>query len=376
MVNLETYEAQWWRALAVFRVVSLLYAAALYLRVFDDYRHPVGGWLVLAAMAVWTVITVRAYRRPRLRRWPLLTLDLLAAAAAIVVTRWLQEPDWVERGAQTLPVTWVAAPVIAWAIVYGWAAAIPAAAVVGVANVVERGAVTAALLHNTVLVLLAGATVGYVAERGRRAEAQLAAALQVQATTRERDRLARAVHDGTLQVLSLVARRGSELGGEDAALARLAGEQEIALRALLSSRPPGAAMADGTRDLTEAAAQLASPGVTISAPAAPVLLPAADVQELLAAITASLDNVRRHAGPEARAFVLIEDEGPAVVVTVRDDGIGFASGRLAQAEREGRMGVARSVRGRVSDLGGTATIGSAPGQGVEVVLRVPRPSAS
>ncbi len=251
---LETYEAQWWRALAVFRAVSLLYAAVLYLRVFDDYRHPAGGWLVLAAMAVWTVVTIVAYRDPRLRRWPLLTLDLLTAAAAVVVTRWLQEPDWVERGAQTLPVTWVAAPVIAWAIVYGWPAALPAAAVVGLANVLERGAVTDALLHNTMLVLLAGALVGYVAERGRLAEAQLAAALEVQAAARERDRLARAVHDGTLQVLSLVARRGDELDRDGAELARLAGEQEIALRTLLSGRPLGEVDPAGMRDLTEAVA--------------------------------------------------------------------------------------------------------------------------
>ncbi len=116
--------------------------------------------------------------------------------------------------------------------------------------------------------------------------------------------------------------------------------------------------------------------MTISSSAAPVLLPAADVRELLAAVTATLDNVRRHAGPDARAFVLIEDEGDTVVVTVRDDGVGLAPGRLAQAEREGRMGVARSVVGRVSELGGTTMIDGTPGAGVEVVLRIPRSPAS
>ena len=53
-------------------------------------------------------------------------------------------------------------------------------------------------------------------------------------------------------------------------------------------------------------------------------------------------------------------------------GPGMPAGRLEQAEAEGRLGVARSVRGRVEDLGGTVTVVSAPGQGTEVELRVPR----
>ncbi len=36
------------------------------------------------------------------------------------------------------------------------------------------------------------------------------------------------------------------------------------------------------------------------------------------------------------------------------------------------MGVARSVRGRVEDLGGSVLVTSTPGQGTEVELRVPR----
>jgi signal transduction histidine kinase len=34
--------------------------------------------------------------------------------------------------------------------------------------------------------------------------------------------------------------------------------------------------------------------------------------------------------------------------------------------------VALSVRGRVAELGGTSDIRSAPGEGTEVVLRIPR----
>jgi signal transduction histidine kinase len=59
------------------------------------------------------------------------------------------------------------------------------------------------------------------------------------------------------------------------------------------------------------------------------------------------------------------------VVSVRDDGLGFAPARLAEARAEGRLGVASSIEGRVRDLGGTMAVESAPGTGTEIELRVP-----
>jgi signal transduction histidine kinase len=70
--------------------------------------------------------------------------------------------------------------------------------------------------------------------------------------------------------------------------------------------------------------------------------------------------------------VLVEDEGDAVSVTIRDDGPGMPPGRLAEAAGEGRLGVSQAIRGRISDLGGSASITTAPGAGTEVRLRVPR----
>ena len=69
------------------------------------------------------------------------------------------------------------------------------------------------------------------------AERQHAAA--VEAASRERERLARGIHDSVLQVLALVQRRGAEAGGEAAELGRLAGEQEAALRSLVGGAPRG-----------------------------------------------------------------------------------------------------------------------------------------
>src|SRR2546430_356466 len=99
-----------------------------------------------------------------------------------------------------------------------------------------------------------------------------------------------------------------------------------------------------------------------AAPATAVALPEPVAVEVAAAVRATLDNVTVHCGQTAKAWVLLEDEGDTVTVTVRDEGPGIADGRLAQAEAEGRLGIAQSIRGRIADLGGTVTITSAPGQ--------------
>jgi signal transduction histidine kinase len=88
-------------------------------------------------------------------------------------------------------------------------------------------------------------------------------------------------------------------------------------------------------------------------------------------VRACLDNVRRHVGEDAAAWVLLEDLGDRVVVSVRDEGPGVTEERLAQAEGEGRLGVSQSIRGRMVDLGGSAELVSRPGQGSEWELSVP-----
>ncbi|MEV6928741.1 ATP-binding protein [Dactylosporangium sp. NPDC051485] len=208
----------------------------------------------------------------------------------------------------------------------------------------------------------------------RRTERRLAEQIRREAAEAERNRLARPIHDGVLQVLALVQRHGADLGGTGAELASLAGEQEVALRTLLSGGaavPPPRGRAE-PGDLRTTLTALASPTVEVAAPAGPVPLPQPAAAEVTAAVEAALDNVRRHAGPDARAWVLLEDEGDGVRITVRDNGAGFDPARLGEAAGEGRLGVAQSIRGRIEDLGGTTDVFSRPGQGTEIELWVPR----
>jgi signal transduction histidine kinase len=349
-----------WRAIAVYRLAALLYAAASMAVYLDTYRRPALGLAVLAGMAVWTGLATYLYADRRRRRWPLLLTDLVLTVTALLLSVAVLEPGLIASGDPTLTVSWAAAPVMAWAVWSGWGGGALAAVVVGTAAVVERSSIAQATINSLVLLLLVGAVVGYVVQLARRAETAYAEAVALQAAGAERERLSRSVHDGVLQALALVSRRA------DPELAALAAEQEAALRRLVSGRVE--ALPAGERDLL--ALLPAGADLHLAAPAGSVLLPAHAAGELAAAVTAAVDNARRHGG--SQAWLLVEDEPAGVTVTVRDDGPGIPAGRLAQAEADGRLGVAQSIRGRLRDLGGTVSLQSTPGQGTEVELHVPR----
>jgi signal transduction histidine kinase len=385
-----------WSALTAYRVLTMGYALALYVHAYDAYTRPLGAGAYLAVLALWTLATVRRVSSAERCTPPFLAVELAVALTGILLTPVVDTQARIDAGGPTLPSIWTAGAVLGFAIKKGWRWAAGASLLVGAANVVAAGGFAQDTVHNVLLVCIASIAIGYVVEVARASERTLARALQIEAATRERERLARDIHDSVLQVLAMVQRRGAAIGGEAAELGRLAGEQEAALRTLVSSgvvpevpapraaagSPSSSSAAvpppeeDGSCDVRALLSAYAGSRVSFAEPGAPVPLPAAAARELTAAVGAALDNVRRHArgpsGEEARAWILLEDEPDAVVVTVRDDGPGIPPGRLEDAEAEGRMGVALSIRGRLRDLGGDAELVSVPGQGTEVELRVPK----
>ncbi|WP_433313751.1 MacS family sensor histidine kinase [Micromonospora chersina] len=366
----EGLEVPLWRSIAVFRFASLAYVGVLVLRDAHRYAHPVAAGGVLLGMLAWTGVTTAGFGRPAGRRWPLLLADLGVVLAIMLATPWVVGRAALSSGVPTLTVAWLAGPVLAWAVSGGRRRGAVAALVLGGADLATRERIGQSSLTGVILLLLAGVVVGHVARLAVEAEARLQRAVELEAATRERERLARDIHDSVLQVLALVRRRGADLDGEAAELARLAGEQEAALRALIGragAAPDGPGDARDLRDLLD---RYASTTVQVAAPATPVPLPGRVAGELAAAVGAALDNVTRHAG--GRAWVLIEDEGETVTVSVRDEGPGIPDGRLAEAAAQGRLGVAQSIRGRVADLGGEVRILSGPGTGTEIELTVPR----
>ncbi|BFV59754.1 DUF5931 domain-containing protein [Kitasatospora sp. CMC57] len=359
-----------WRAISFFRVMALTYAVLRYFSSYRDFLHPVSGWIFLGALTLWTLASTRSFAGPQRCTWYVLATDLAFAVTGIVMSGVIDTAARIHAGAPTLPTIWAAGSVLGFAGKGGWRWAAFAGAVVGVANIAGHGGITPDNLHNIVLLMVAGCAIGYVIELARAGETALTRALQVEAATRERERLSRDIHDGVLQVLALVQRREGDLGE----LGRLAGEQERALRALMTGGQSAPDAAE--QDLRALLGRYADDRITLSAPATPVPLPGRVAAELSAAVGAAVDNVRRHAGASARAWILVEDEPDTVTVSIRDDGPGYPAGRLAEAEQAGRLGVSQSIRGRLLDLGGTAELYSAPGEGVEIELRVPRQGRS
>ncbi|WP_229695528.1 MacS family sensor histidine kinase [Streptomyces lacrimifluminis] len=382
-----------WRALAGYRVLTMLYAVGFFATAYDGFQRV---WVAVAyyvVLVVWTLATLPWVANAASCTKRFLAADLTIALTGILLTPLADTHERIQSGGPTLPSIWTAGSVLAFAIKGGWRWAALASTLVAVVNLVERGTPARDTIHNVILVWVASIAIGYVVEVARASERILARALEIEAATRERERLARDIHDSVLQVLAMVQRRGAVLGGEAGELGRMAGEQEVALRALVSGglapesreSPYGEAVhaagesepdASDPVDLRTLLVPYATSTITLSEPGAPVPLARAAAKELAAAVGAALDNVRKHVGEDARAWILVEDEPTSVVVTVRDDGPGIPEGRLAQAEGEGRLGVAQSIRGRLRDLGGDAELISVPGQGTEVELTVPKNTRS
>jgi signal transduction histidine kinase len=345
--------------------VLLVHAVVLNVYRRDNFVHPLGGAVCVVAMVAWTGFAIWAYDDRRRRGPLLLVADLAAAVGAVLVSPVLKG----EGLSATVPAFWVMGALMAWAIHWRWIGGLLAGVCITVSDLSIREHVSQANYGNAFLLLVGGPIVGFMVESLQRMADERDRAQRDAAASAERARLARAVHDGVLQVLGLVQRRGAELGGDAADLGRLAGEQEVALRTLIREQDQVSPDGGGV-DLAASLVHLESrPGVEVVT-AGRVELPAAVASELVAVVAACLDNVAQHVAPDARAWVLLEGYADRVEISVRDEGPGIPEGRLERAAADGRLGVSQSIRGRVADLGGTATL-TTGGDGTEWELVVP-----
>ncbi len=361
------------RALAVLRVVVLVYAVTLN-AYRNNFEHPALGWACLGVMAAGTVAAIIVYAAPE-RRVPAVLVADLALAVALLLATPVVKGEWFHA---TIPGYWIVGALLAWAVRYGWRGGTVAAVLLGAIDLLSRAEIRQQDWGNVFLILLGGSMVGFVCESLTAMAADRDRAQSEAAAAAERARLARVVHDGVLQVLALVQRRGGELGGDAAELGRLAGAQEQALRTLIRSQDAvtSARITGTSADLAAALGRLgARPHTEVALPAGAVELAAHGVAEITAAVQACLDNVSRHVGEDAPAWILLEDLGDRVEVTVRDEGPGIPAGRLEDAEQQGRLGVLESIRGRIHDLGGEATLDSGA-YGTEWTFVVPRVAPS
>ena len=358
-------------------------------------RRPALAAAAVLLVAAWTAWLTLARPAPT---WPLLAADL-ALAAGLNVLAGLVMPERTVGERPFFAAGYPVAAAVSWGAARGVRAGVVAGLALGVslaagllANGVDLAAEDAATLLDlaggALNFALAGGAVGLVARLLERSALQLRQATEetIQARERaarlaERESLARQIHDSVLQALALVHKRGRELAaggpvppGQVAGLAEMAAGQERALRALVLRDPDDGPTVD-RRALRAGLEAVAGRGwghleVTVGA-TGPIWLPAHHVEELAAAVRQALDNVVEHAGA-SRVALFAEEDGGMVAVTIRDDGRGFTYDEAAFAAA-GKIGLAKSIRGRVEQLGGRVRVSSRPGAGTEVELRVPDP---
>ena len=365
-----------WHGTIALRIVTFLFAAANVIANQSGYIRPWLAWTTLGVMALWSVFTSRAYSTTWGRRWPVVLTDLALTCGLMSLSPLIMsDHQLLTLNVPLITTIWACVAAVALGALGGSIAGFAGGLTVGLFTYLAKGVPSLDLLRDVVLLAGAGMVVGMASATARRSAVRLAQALRTEAATAERERLARSIHDSVLQVLARVRKRGLEVGGEAAELAKLAGEQEVALRNLVAAAPTDSTV-DGEIDLRPGLQLLATPRIQVSTPATQVMLTATTATELTSLVREALSNVDKHAGEDARAWVLLEDLGEEVVLSVRDDGPGIPEGRIASAAAEGRMGIEKSIKGRVESLGGTLELQTGPGEGTEWEVRVFRKGAA
>lgn len=198
--------------------------------------------------------------------------------------------------------------------------------------------------------------------RRARREAQAERAERIRAD--ERAAVAARLHDSVLQTFAVIQR----LDDASPRVQGLARTQERELRAWLygGEQPDGpATLASALRHATEEVELMAGVAVDL---VQPTDAPADDdVLALVQAAREAMLNAARHAGVK-EVSVLARVTPDALTIYVRDRGAGFDMAAVG----EDRRGVRDSIIGRMQRHGGTAVVTTAPGDGTEVELQLPR----
>jgi signal transduction histidine kinase len=178
----------------------------------------------------------------------------------------------------------------------------------------------------------------------------------------ERRRFAAHLHDSVLQTLALIQRQAADPD----AVTKLARRQEHALRAWMAGETDltSATVAGAVRDMLAEVED--EQGIKVEMTAIGDAKLDNRSEELVAAAREVLRNAARHA-PGAPVNLFLNINGHGVELFIRDSGPGFDFDAVP-AERRG---LRDAVIGRMSLAGGTAIVESNPGDGTEIVLRLP-----
>ena len=363
-----------WRAAQVFRLLSCIYALGFQIAINRDLDRPAIGWLLFAVLIAWSAACAVAYLQGFGRRPAWVLAEIAVVVALVLSTEFVASDQWALDN-QSWPTTlWATNATISAAILSGPIAGMLTGVVVMVASTVREGLHQLSTWAATPRSSSSSRwgwrsawrrrrhgvpTPNSSRRRGWRRRWRSASGCRVRCTT-ARFRCSRWCPGAAAKS---VARQQNWPSWPGSRSARCGG---------WSAPPTPSRESESMADIGALLRRRASDRVSVSVPADPVLLDANVADELYAAAANALDNVASHAGPDAHAYVLLEDLGDAVTVSIRDDGVGIADGRLEEAVGEGRFGIAKSIVGRMNWLGGSAKLNTGPDCGTEWELTVPR----
>ena len=210
------------------------------------------------------------------------------------------------------------------------------------------------VLSTMVFSMLAAFVFGSIARLLRQVETEVLG-------VRARADIARTLHDGVLQTLALVERRTRESDPELAAVAR---RSDRKLRAwLFHGNEESGDLSSRLRAVADQVSGEYDVPITMSlVDDDSVAVDPSTVHALAGAAGEAMVNAVKHGSPTT-VVVFAEVNDDSVFVSVRDDGCGFDPGTAARGQ-----GLDQSIMARMADIGGRATITSAPGEGTEVQL--------
>lgn len=221
------------------------------------------------------------------------------------------------------------------------------------------------------VLLLIGAIATALGPWWMRIVKDLVAERQARIRAEERAEIATRVHDSVLQTLALIQRRASD----QHQVVQLARAQERELRSwLFDGQAPGSM--DGKADTVANAVRLiqqdveARHGVPVDAVTVGDCELDEDLTAMMDAAREATVNAAKWSGADV-VSLFAEVESESVSLFVRDRGRGFDPATVPSD----RKGLAESVQARMARRGGSVTIRSAPGDGAEIGLTMPRSAA-
>lgn len=327
--------------------------------------HTIRATVLLIILTLWTVVFAWFLRN---RSTVLASLPFGVADVAVSAVAAAADPVvYPGPHPQSFSSAWPLSGAVVAGIIRGPRAGAGAGFLIGAAgagsvSVVADGGISGRVLGSmgtVVLLTVSGFLAGLLSNRMRQIEL-------TRARARMREETARRLHDGVLQTLAVIQRRS-----DDDELVRLAREQETDLRSFIAE-PIDVDANEDDRALSETLRSamthqerrfgLRTELVVVDEPAT---VPSSVNEAFAGAVSEAIANASKH-GRASLVRIFLDSEDGLVRCEIRDDGTGFDTQNVTEG-----TGITRSIRGRVTEVGGTVDIASRSGHGVAVTIIVP-----